>query len=77
MGALLEPLPSLMELAGSIYILVIIALANLRVQVAKSIGEFAWRMANLMRPPDEGEYSMNSDSTRSHTPQLHLLAEQL
>ncbi|KAH9910854.1 uncharacterized protein B0H18DRAFT_817914, partial [Fomitopsis serialis] len=37
---------------GSIYTLAIVAIANMRVPLMKSIGNFAWQVSNVLRDPD-------------------------
>lgn len=39
---------------GTIYALILIAQAGMRVDIVKSVGDFAWKLANVLRDPDRG-----------------------
>ena len=41
---------------GSVYILIIIACAQLRLDLEKSVDDFAWQLANVLRCPDVCEF---------------------
>ncbi|KAH9913746.1 uncharacterized protein B0H18DRAFT_887753 [Fomitopsis serialis] len=40
------------SLAGSIYAVLLVILADLRKDVIQSVGDFAWTVANVLRDPD-------------------------
>ena len=44
------------SLAGSIYAVLLVILADLRKDVIQSVGDFAWTVANVLRDPDPSKY---------------------
>ena len=42
---------------GSVYILIIIVCAQLRIDLEKSVDDFAWQLANVLRCPDSSTFS--------------------
>ena len=55
---------------GSVYLLLFIAAAELKSQLFKSTGQFAWQVASALRDPNPGTLILRGKAAYSH-PLIH------
>ena len=55
---------------GSLYLLLFIVAAELKSQLFKSTGQFAWQVASALRDPNPGTLNLRSKAAYSH-PLIH------